>query len=307
MALLRGGGTVDALIEAGGREAWLAQYLRDEFLRDLPAEDARFLAVSGPLGDVSGAMCDAVLETHGSAETLRRLSQSNSLLFPLDQAGESYHVHRLLQEMLASDVARSDPDLILSVYARAGDWWDEQGEWQRAVRFARAAGDGDRAGALMIRHVPDYAFTAQSELGQLLDEVPAALTRMHPTLALARAWTSLPDPSNDETPMWAALAEQGLETGAGAPGEVDAQVALHLMRAVLAEQGCGAMAGHAAAARGLAHPAGPWAGLSCSTSRGPPRTWRETSITAPRGSRRHGVWVACFHRRCARSPRRSWR
>src|SRR5262249_41559773 len=61
MALLRDGG-VEPLLEAGGREELIAAYLRDEFLRGLDEDDLHMLQWAAPLGELSGDLCDAVLE-----------------------------------------------------------------------------------------------------------------------------------------------------------------------------------------------------------------------------------------------------
>jgi LuxR family maltose regulon positive regulatory protein len=259
LALLRDGG-VEPLLEAGGREELIAAYLRDEFMRGLEEDDLQMLQAAAPLGELSGDLCDAVLETTGSAGALLRLAREGALLFPLDHTGERYHVHGLLQDMLAAELGRGDPEAAAAVYSRAGEWWRDEGDWRRAVRFARAGGDSDRAGAMILARVPDTIFTRDEELDGLVADFTVHRVRANPTLALAKAWTTLMDP-RQETAMWCHVAEHRLETTSAAPGG-DVPMALHLLRAMLAEAGCAQMREDAAQGQALAPPAGAWSGVA---------------------------------------------
>jgi len=259
MALLRDGG-FDALLEAGGREELISAYLRDEFLRGLEEDDLHMLRSTAPLGELSGDLCDAVLETTGSAKALLQLAGGGALLFPLDHTGERYHVHGLFQDMLAAELGRNDPDTAAAVYSRAGEWWQETGDWRRAVRFARAGGDSERAGAMILAQIPGTIFTRDEELDGLVADFTVSRVRANPTLALAKAWTTLMDP-RQETAMWCNIAAHGLETMSTSAGN-DVTIAMHLLRAMLAEGGCAQMGEDAAMAEAMAHPAGAWSGLA---------------------------------------------
>ncbi|HYW28700.1 MAG TPA: AAA family ATPase, partial [Gaiellales bacterium] len=56
-------------------ERVVQEVLREEFVRPLPDEDREFLALTSVAERLSGELCDAILGTEGSAETLRRLER----------------------------------------------------------------------------------------------------------------------------------------------------------------------------------------------------------------------------------------
>jgi len=67
-----------------GSDRLVSDYLRSELLAHLSADDLRFLTRTAVLDRMSGPLCDAVLETSGSAAELESLAGSNLFLVPLD-------------------------------------------------------------------------------------------------------------------------------------------------------------------------------------------------------------------------------
>jgi LuxR family transcriptional regulator, maltose regulon positive regulatory protein len=63
----------------------VADYLRSELLPHLSPDEVRFLTRTAVLERMSGPLCDAVLESSGSAAMLESLERSNMFLVPLDR------------------------------------------------------------------------------------------------------------------------------------------------------------------------------------------------------------------------------
>src|SRR6185503_1038579 len=76
----------------------VVEYLRDEILSGLSADQLAFLTRASVLDRLSGPACDAILERAGSARMLVGLERSNVLLFAV--GGESYRLHPLLANAL---------------------------------------------------------------------------------------------------------------------------------------------------------------------------------------------------------------
>src|SRR3954469_10152068 len=91
----------------GGADRFLTDYFRLEALADLPAVDVEFLLRASVLEEMSGPVCDAVLERSGSAHALESLERSNLFVIPLDRERRAYRFHRLFREMLEAELARS--------------------------------------------------------------------------------------------------------------------------------------------------------------------------------------------------------
>ena len=98
-----------AVADFYGDDRFVADYVRDAFLDGLSAPDLDFLTRTSLLDRLFGPLCDAVLESDGSTEMLRRMARSNMLLVPLDRRDREYRYHALLQEMLRSELRRRDP------------------------------------------------------------------------------------------------------------------------------------------------------------------------------------------------------
>jgi LuxR family transcriptional regulator, maltose regulon positive regulatory protein len=97
---------------------------------------------------MTGALCDAVLEEEGSAETLDSLARSNLFLVPLGADGHAYRYHHLFREMLRAELVRTEPEAVPDLLARAADWCEEHEEPEAALGYAQQAGDVARVARL---------------------------------------------------------------------------------------------------------------------------------------------------------------
>jgi LuxR family maltose regulon positive regulatory protein len=137
-----------------GSDLLLSGYLKSELLVQRSAEELRFLTRTSVLDRLSGPLCDAVLEERGSASTLESLTGSNLFLVPLDASGQWYRYHHLFQELLRSELARGEPELVPGLLGRAADWCEAYGDPERAIGYAQQAGDVDRVAALVAAWGP---------------------------------------------------------------------------------------------------------------------------------------------------------
>src|SRR3954469_11873693 len=98
--------SVDAYV---GSESIVAGYLRDHLLASLAPDDQAFLIHASLLKRMSGPLCDAMLETTDSEDRLRRLSESNILLVPVDREAHWFRLHQLFAEALRGELNRLEP------------------------------------------------------------------------------------------------------------------------------------------------------------------------------------------------------
>ena len=115
----------------------LMDYFATEVLAGLSPDERAFLRRAAALPEISGPLLDAVLETEGSGERLRRLERTNLLLPRLEGESEWYRLHVTFGELLRSMLAEEEPELIPELHLRASAWY-------AAPRRPRA---GDRARA----------------------------------------------------------------------------------------------------------------------------------------------------------------
>ncbi len=105
-----------------GDDRFVSDYFRSELLSRLPPAEARFLKHTSVLDRMSGGLCDAVMETTQSADTLESLERRNCFVVPLDRRGEWYRYHHLFGELLRIELERSEPDVVRALNRRAMDW-----------------------------------------------------------------------------------------------------------------------------------------------------------------------------------------
>ena len=82
-------------------------------------------------------------------------------MIPLDRRGGSYRLHGLLRDVLDAAFAQRDRLGRRAVDLRCSEWFEQQGEIDRAVHHALRAGDRARAEALVCRHAVDYQTTGR--------------------------------------------------------------------------------------------------------------------------------------------------
>jgi len=155
-----------ALSRLRGDEHCLAEYFRDEVLAPLPADLTEFAVRTSVLDELSGPICDAVLERSGSGRILARLERASSLLRPLDPAHEHYRWHGLFRDALGAELRRMAPELVRTLHERASHWYEAHGDVDRAISHAVYAHDPVRAGDLLWARIVGYVTQGRNEIVQ---------------------------------------------------------------------------------------------------------------------------------------------
>jgi LuxR family transcriptional regulator, maltose regulon positive regulatory protein len=245
---------VDAATNAfSGADRLVADYLDCELLAELPGEQRTFLRRSSLLGRLTGALCDAVLQTRGSADTLSELRASGLPVAALDRADLAFRYHPLLAAALRAELTRTERDLEPALHARAADWHDRHGEGADAVRHAVAAGDAARAGRLLWSLAPGYASEGRTPiLGSWLTAFRDGERAAHPALALSAAAYHLAEGRIDDAERAAEAAQRAL---ADAPEGDALEAAVPLLLACTGRRGAAQIGEDAAAADRLLAPA----------------------------------------------------
>jgi LuxR family maltose regulon positive regulatory protein len=248
---------LDAAIAGfGGADRFVAEYVRDELLADLPDHQVAFLRRTSILSRMTAPLCDAVLDASGSAAVLHELARGNVLLEPLDRDDAEFRYHPLLAGALRAELRRIEPELEPALHRRASDWLSANGRPSQAVGHAVACRDVRRAGRLLWSVAPSYVGTGRAGIvGRWLDAFSAAQLCGDPALALTAAATDLAEGLRDRAEQATEAAARSLETS----GQADGLTAGVLMlRACIARDGVVKMGEDAAHARALAGADSAW-------------------------------------------------
>jgi LuxR family maltose regulon positive regulatory protein len=199
-----------------GRDRHVADYLLAEILERQPPELRAFLLRTSVLERLSGPLCDAVLETQGSAALLRELEASNLFVVPLDDRRQWYRYHQLFAQLLRLELAQRDRELVPVLHRRAAAWHQAAGQIDEAIGHATAAEEFAEAGALIARHWATHWLGGQrATVARWLEGLPEAAILADPPVALIAAWSrGFQGASKQDTERWLAAAE---DEGYGGP------------------------------------------------------------------------------------------
>jgi LuxR family transcriptional regulator, maltose regulon positive regulatory protein len=172
-----------------GDDRFLSEYFRFELLSRLPPDEAKFLKHTSVLERMSAGLCDAVLGTTGSAQTLESLERRNCFLVPLDRTGGWYRYHHLFGELLRKELERSEPDIVPELNRRAMAWCIANDHREAAVVYGHAAGETDAtAGLVDALALPLYNDGRMETLEEWLRWFGDDELRRYPALAVEAAW-----------------------------------------------------------------------------------------------------------------------
>jgi LuxR family maltose regulon positive regulatory protein len=148
---------IDIPVDKLGDLTYVTDYVTREWFGALDADDQVFLTEVGCLGRFTGTQCDAILDRHDSASTLRRLCRDELILIGLDQHDEWYRMHAVLARWLSARLRSVDPDRWRKIHVAAATWWSNQGDTDLAIEHAAAAGDLDLLENLVLLQCGPYA------------------------------------------------------------------------------------------------------------------------------------------------------
>ena len=163
-----------------GDDRFVVEYLRSELLSRLPRAELRFLTRTAVLERMSGPLCDAVLDSSGSAAKFESLERSNLFVVPLDRNRRWYRYHRLFRELLRAELERAEPDLVPQLLARAVAWSERTDSPRRRSATPRKSATSTRwrgwsSNALLPAYESGRFATVERWLGWL--EAHGALER----------------------------------------------------------------------------------------------------------------------------------
>ncbi|OJZ74877.1 helix-turn-helix transcriptional regulator [Mycobacterium paraffinicum] len=193
-----------------GDNRHIVDYLMAEVLDGQPPQMRSFLLRTSVLGRLNGALCDAVLQSSGSASVLERIERENLFVVPLDMSRHWYRYHHLFGELLRTELRRTEPDLVADLHRRAAAWFEAKGLVDEAVRHLVAGGDIARSADLIAADwVDEFNGGGLSTVTGMLDLLPEETVRQDPRLSVARAWISLSVGRLDDAASWIEAAETG--------------------------------------------------------------------------------------------------
>ena len=242
-----------------GDDPLIGDYFRDELLSRESPDAVRFLMRTAVLGEMSGALCDYVLGGSGSAIRLAEAARGSLFVVPLDRRGEWYRYHRLVAEMLLSELRRREPGEDLRVHRRAAGWYEQRNEPEKAIGHAIAGGDTFAAAQLVNRHAQEFVAAGRVRtVCGWLDALGDDGLIEYPPVAITAAWVLALIGDSPGAQRCLHAAERGSFDGPMPDGSSSLASAITVLRASLGALGVDRMLRDARAATEMEPPGSPW-------------------------------------------------
>ncbi len=238
-------------------------YVEEEVLAPLDAEQREFLLCASILPALSAERCDAALARTDSAAMLRALSGRNLIAAPVGSDPPLARCNPLLREVLQAELAGRGVQLA-ELHRRASQWFAAQGQLEPAVSHAAACGDTEIAGELIWANAVSEAQQAGgAELARRLagfsDEQLAGCA----SLALSAAHCQLAAGRLEPAARWGRAASAALQRQASAAPDRSLAAGLAVIDAAAGSGGLAAMNAQALRACELVDDASPWRAAGC--------------------------------------------
>jgi LuxR family transcriptional regulator, maltose regulon positive regulatory protein len=223
LTLQRGLARADKLL-ISGRHRFIADYLSEDVLADLPEDTRRFLLQTSILDRLCGSLCDAVLgltpderpttkdgrpvEVSESVPNinqplssfvlrpssdsysqiiLEQLERANLFLVPLDDSRTWFRYHPLFADFLHEELNRHHPDQVAGLHRRAGRWYLAHDLPEPAFGHAVDGDDVELVIELAEHYVPLKLACGEFKIVERwLASIPEVWYSSHPMLGIAQ-------------------------------------------------------------------------------------------------------------------------
>ena len=160
---LRGRADPDAFVRRlGGSNRFIGDYLTEEVLSQQPDSIRSFIVTMSIVDRLCAELCDFVLETTGSARTLRVLEQANTFLVALDDERRWFRFHPLFAAVARGELEVRQPDRLPLLHARAAQWFRAEGHIEETLTHLMASGDTDEAAQVFQANWMAYVDAGQA-------------------------------------------------------------------------------------------------------------------------------------------------
>jgi LuxR family maltose regulon positive regulatory protein len=180
-----------AVLEFGGDQRYVAEYLSHEVLVALDADHRAFLLRAAVLGSFTAELCDAVLERSDSSAVLSALEESNLFVMSLERR-EWFRVHALFAEFAAARLALVEPTEPQMIHRRAAAWLRSRGLVVEAITHAAAAGDHELVAEMLSQdHLALIRIGRSGTVLRWARTLPDDVVVDHPLVAVAAATAAM--------------------------------------------------------------------------------------------------------------------
>ena len=184
--------TADFINSFTGSHRHVFLYLSEEVFQQQPETVRDFLLQTSIFKRFSAALCDFVTGREDSATLLAELDRKNLFLIALDEEGLWYRYHPLFADLLLHQLKKTHPAMERNLHEKAAQWYQEENEPGEAIRHALLGENRSMAADILNGSLEELVINEGSNLVQeCLNSFSSDLLRLHPELAIHKAWLHL--------------------------------------------------------------------------------------------------------------------
>ena len=222
-------------LQVSGDDRYIADYLYGETLSQLEDDTQEFLRRTAVLDQLSGELCDAVLDRQDSQSRLRGLEASSLFVLPVDRRRRWYRYHPLFREFLLGELQRVEPEVVSDLHTRSAAWYEAHGSPALAVEHLLETADRRRCAELVASiALATYQSGQVATVYRWLSELGDGLMEEYPPLAVVQGWLAALTGETTEALRWAAF----LDTASFDAKPVDGTASFESARAMLRAAMC---------------------------------------------------------------------
>lgn len=196
-----------------GSHRFVVDYLLEEVLLQQAEPIREFLLYTSILDYLHGSLCDAVIESNNSQNTLEYLERNNLFMIALDDERGWYRYHHLFGDALRNALKSDHPDIIASLHQRASHWYVEHKQFPESIRHALLTDDLQLAADLIETVWPQMDWNYQSGAWfEWASQLPEAIVVQRPILCLGYSWVKMMRGDLETAEKWLQKAEYWLDT-----------------------------------------------------------------------------------------------
>jgi len=214
--------------EFSGTNRYILDYLLEEVMASQPPEIQQFLLCTSILERLSAPLCEAVLgdrqfgagrsspipDPLSCQQVLESLERKNLFLVPLDDERRWFRYHHLFADLLAAQLARTDPESIPELHARASAWYEQNGYIEQAIEHAFSASNLERVGQLIEYCAQKLIYQVSFETQKAwIDRLPEEMVVHRAWLGISQGWLWVVKMKTTQLESWIDQVEEYFESG----------------------------------------------------------------------------------------------
>ncbi|WP_159468336.1 LuxR C-terminal-related transcriptional regulator [Dyadobacter sp. 3J3] len=175
--------------EFKGDNRYIMDYLIEEVLKIQTPEIREFLIQTSLLEQLSGPLCNAILDRSDSQSVLEMLENNNMFIVSLDSDRKWYRYHHLFSDLLKQRLFLQGKPLIQSIHNKAGEWFEQNKMLPLAIEHVLKTQNFDKAIQLLTEITEQMWENGQhSSIIKYGDLLPEDIVKLYPEFSLFYAW-----------------------------------------------------------------------------------------------------------------------